>query len=212
MANKFALKFDVSKTEAVAERLRGLTAEQITKTTVPALNQVLDRTYDLARERITVGINLSDDYLRRKFKVVRATEARPTGEITAFGGSVNQTPLSRYNGQMVLVPKKNPNRTRYKGGQSRLGIPWDKKQGGVQVEVTRGNTTTLEHAFFQPLRGGNGLGVFTRSKTGVKRHRYGPAVYQLFRYQAERIEGDVLDDMDATIAAAAAKALQDALE
>lgn len=208
MARQYSLKFDVAKAEDLAKRLGTLTGEQIAQTTVPAVNQVLERTYDLARERITVGINLSDEYVRRRFRVKQATDGDPTGVITALGSRDMMTPLSRFGGQMVLAPKVHA-RSRNKG---KLQIPEGQKQKAVQVEVTRGNPSVLLYGFMLPLRGGNGLGVFTRSKEGVRKHRYGPSVYQLFRYQAERIEDDVLADMEATISTMVTQSMKDALE
>lgn len=208
MARSRALVFDGERAEALAKRLGLLSGDRIASTVVPAINAVGDRTYELSRDRITVGINLSDDYLRRRFSIKPATESNPKFAITAHGARDDMTPLSRYGGEMVLVPKKLP-RTRSKG---RLPIPAGQKQRGVTVEVTRGQPTSLLYGFMMPLRGGNGLGVFTRSRDGVRKHRYGPSVYQLFAYQIERIDDDVLDDFDKTLSQAAERALKDALE
>lgn len=208
MAKTYALTFSGDRADAVAKKLQGLTGKAIAQTIVGAINEVGDRTYELSRDRITVGINLTDEYLRRRFTVKPATEARPKFTITAHGSRDDLTPLSRYGVQMQLVPKKLP-RSR---GRGLLPIPAGQKQRAVTVEVTRGQPATLLYGFMLPLRGGNGLGVFTRSRDGTRRHRYGPSVYQLFRYQADRIEDDVLDDMDQTLTAAAEKAMKDALE
>lgn len=213
MARSFVVTFDVQKAERLAEKFGLLSADQIGRVTVPVLNQVTERTYDLARERITTGINLTDDYLRKRMSVAPATGAKPSASITALGDKSTLTPLSRYDAKMVLLPKRYP-RNRGTGLLPLNG----QRQAGVNVGVTRGTEKDISYAFMLPLRkgnvaGGNGLGVFTRPKDGGKyRHRYGPQVYQLFAYQASRIEDDVLDDMESSLTAAVVKATEDYLK
>jgi hypothetical protein len=208
---------NVQNVEALSDRLGRLTGKEIGAITVPVLNEVASRAYDLARDKITTTINLSDDYLRNRFRVDKATESKPAAVITALGGPGTETPLSRYGpAQMVLVPKKDK-RNR---GQGKLPLN-GMRQRAVTIEVTRGKPLSLLYAFAQPLRagntdGGNGLGVFTRikGKTGKKdyTHRYGPQVYQMFRTQIENIEEDVLDDMESSLLDAADEAIQKVLE
>jgi hypothetical protein len=74
----------------------------------------------------------------------------------------------------------------------------------------------LLFAFAQPLRagnvdGGNGLGVFVRSRYGELRHTYGPQVYQMFRTQIDNIDDHVLDDLDTTMLEEAETAIRLAL-
>jgi hypothetical protein len=213
MTRSFVVTFDVQKAEKLAEKFGLLSADQIGRVTVPVLNQVTERTYDLARDRITSGINLSDDYLRKRMSVTPATGAKPSAAITALGDKSTLTPLSRYDAKMVLQPKRS-SRTRGKGLLPLNG----QRQAGVNVGVTRGTEKDISYAFMLPLRkgnvaGGNGLGVFTRPKDGGKyRHRYGPQVYQLFAYQAARIEDDVLDDMESSLTEAVVKATEDYLK
>jgi hypothetical protein len=111
---RITIKFDVDKAQKLGERLGLLSGEQIAAITVPVVNQVAERTYNLAREKITTGINLSDDYLKRRFTVRKATPSNPTATITALGNPGSMTPLGRYDARMVLVPKKDP-RNRGKG-------------------------------------------------------------------------------------------------
>jgi hypothetical protein len=111
------------------------------------------------------------------------------------------TPLGRYNATPVYTPAKAKKSRPTTGG---LRIPTGMRQSGVQVEVTRGTPNTgFANGFLMPLKrgadaGGNGVGVFTRSG-GRLRHRYGPAVYQLFKTQIPNIEGEIGDDLEAEL-------------
>jgi hypothetical protein len=214
---KAFLTVNVENVVGLSDRLSRLTGSEIAAITVPVLNEVATRTYDMARDRITTTINLSDDYLRKRFRVDKATERNPKAVITALGGKENATPLGRYGPvKMVLIPKKDK-RNR---GQGKLPLN-GMRQRAVTIEVTKGKPLSLLYAFAQPLRagnvdGGNGLGVFTRikGKTGKKdyTHRYGPQVYQMFRTQIGNIEDDVLDDMEQSLLVAADNAIAKVLE
>ena len=190
----YALKFDSDKLARTATNLGNLSGEDIGKVVVNGLNTALDEIYDLARKPMNAGINLSDDYLRRKMYLTRATPTTPVASITAPGDRDHQTPLSRYGAKFNLVPVTTKAKSRSKG---LLPIPQGMKQRAVSVEVRQGGDLTLLYAFMLPLKrglesGGNGLGVFARSRDGKMHHRYGPAVYQLFRYQLQN--GKVIDD------------------
>ncbi len=216
MARTTALKVDVRQLEAFAGDLNDLTDAERGKTAVVALNEVIDRTYDLARTRINAGINLADDYVRRKMSVDHATVSRPVATITAPGDKSANVPLRNYDAKMVLVPSKRPGNTQ---GPRRLPIPFGMRQRAVEVQVTRGSPQSLTHGFMLPLRngtqaGGNGLGVFTRSRDGKVRHRYGPAVYQLFSHQINDtpFTSEVQEDLEDTLVAYAEAELQKALK
>lgn len=213
MARNYALKIDATKVESLAARLGRVTGEEFAVATTDSLNEVVDRTYDLARDRMIAGINLDDAYLRRRMTVRHATRNRPEASITANGSS--NTPLARYNAQPVIAPATS------KGvrGNPRLGLPAGQKQAGVTVEVIRGqrNDGFVPGGFLLPLRrgaevGGNGMGVFARTRNGELRHRYGPSVYQLFAYQAERIVEEVTDDLEDTLVERVNKAMEKALD
>lgn len=213
MARSFTFSFDVQSATRLAEKFGLLTADQISAVTVPVLNQVTERTYDLARDRITTGINLTDAYLRNRFTLKPATSGRPAASITALGNAASLTPLSRYDAKMVLAPKRD----RRNRGTGKLPLG-GMRQAGVNVGVTRGSNKDISYAFMLPLRygnaaGGNGLGVFTRPKGGGPyRHRYGPQVYQLFAYQVQRLDEDVLDDMEQSLGDAVTKSIEDFLK
>lgn len=211
----FALKLDTTQLEKLGDRLARATGEEIGQATVTSLNEVVDRTYDLARDRMIAGINLDDQYLRRRMTVKHATPGRPVAEITASGARNALTVLGRFDPRPVLVPTKRE-RTGASGPR-KLPIPFGMKQNGVLVEVRRNDLGDVEKGFLLPLRrgneaGGNGLGVFTRSRDGKLRNRYGPSVYQLFAHQVQGIVDDVTDDLEDTLAAQVDLALQKAIE
>ena len=215
-ARDYALKIDASHVVKLGERLAQASGEEIGRASVTALNEVMDRTYELARDKMIAGINLSDDYLRRRMTVARATPGKPVASITASGARNATTVLGRYDAKPVIVAN---NKGRPGKGNRRLAIPSGQKQGGVTVEVTRGNVSDgfVPRGFLLPLNrgteaGGNGFGVFARTRDGKLRHRYGPSVYQLFAYQVERIVNDVTDDLEDTLAKQVELAMQKAIE
>ena len=216
MARDYALKIDASQVVKLGERLAQASGEEIGRASVTALNEVVDRTYELARDKMIAGINLTDDYLRRRMTVAHATPGKPVASITASGARNATTVLGRYDAKPVIVAN---NKGRPGKGNKALGIPPGQKQAGVTVEVTRGKTSDgfVPRGFLLPLNrgteaGGNGMGVFARSRDGKLRHRYGPSVYQLFAYQVERIVNDVTDDLEDTLAEQVDLALQKAIE
>ena len=214
MATKTALRIDMAQVEALTGKIGKLEPAELGSNLVSAINEVADRAYDFARKRMTDSVNLTDDYVRRKMAVQAATAQRPEARITASGARSDMTPLSRYDAKMVLAPRKSPKARPTTGG---LRLPSGMRQRGVEVQVAKASGgATLLYGFMQPLRagveaGGNDLGVFTRSKSGVKRHRYGPAVYQLFRTQMPNITDDVGEDLQRTVGDAAEANLREIL-
>lgn len=216
MARDYALKIDATQVVKLGERLAQASGEEIGLASVTALNEVVDRTYELARDKMIAGINLTDDYLRRRMTLQHATPGKPVASITASGARNATTVLGRYDAKPVIVVN---NKGRPGKGNKALGIPPGQKQAGVTVEVTRGQISDgfVPRGFLLPLNrgtetGGNGMGVFARSRDGKLRHRYGPSVYQLFAYQVERIVNDVTDDLEDTLAEQVDLALQKAIE
>lgn len=214
MATKTALRINMAQVEALTGKIGKLEPAELGSNLVSAINDVADRAYDFARKRMTDSVNLTDDYVRRKMVVQAATAQRPEARITASGARADMTPLSRYDAKMVLAPRKSPKARPTTGG---LRLPSGMRQRGVEVQVAKASGgATLLYGFMQPLRagktdGGNGLGVFTRSKSGVKRHRYGPAVYQLFRTQMPNITDDIGEDLQRTVGDAAEANLREIL-
>ena len=198
------IKIDVAKVEGLGERLGKLTGTEIVAASVTALNSAMESAYDLARQRMVSSVNLDDPYIRTKMDVSPATLQKPKASIVAFGDKSFVTPLSRYPNQLLLAPRKttghqyNNKKRPYTGA---MKLPEGMRQKAVQVSVSRqGGGATLLYGFMQPLKagalaGGNGFGIFARDRYGKKLHRYGPAVYQMFKTLLPTIEGEVGDDL-----------------
>lgn len=223
MAKITALKLTTEKLEKLVPRLGELTGEALGKVVVRSVNDVAAATYDLARNRMLNGINLTDAYVRRKMDVELATAAKPTATITATG---TQTLLSEYrrvqhdrqvnwtNARIAAAGHKFgkwPGWTRRTGSQ-KLGIAPDRKTAGISAAPV--GRTNFGHAFSIPgKRDGSGnLIMFSRSPTtGKIRALLGPAVYQLFSYQVTHIIDDTLDALEDAVSAAVEDAIKEAI-
>ena len=80
-----AIKISIDQITQLADAVGTLDAKALGEAALTALNETVDRTYDLSRDRITTGINLSDDYLRRRMEVEHATGRNLEATITATG-------------------------------------------------------------------------------------------------------------------------------
>lgn len=198
-----AIKIGIDQITKLADAVGTLDAKVLGEAALTALNETVDRTYDLSRERITTGINLTDDYLRRRMEVEHATPRSLEATITATGDRSQLTRLAKYDAQMVIVPRTSKGKSRSKGLLPLNGG----KQAGVKVTVTKGQPKTLSDNYFILRLANHGaeekFGVFSRGK-GKKqgsalKHHYGPSVYQLFRYQAGQIVDEVADDLQQTL-------------
>ena len=193
-----AVKIDIDQVLALAGDLGRVDAKTFGTAAQAALNETIDRTYQLASDRMTAGINLSDDYLRRRMTTEHASGKTLEASITASGDRAAQTRLATYDAQMVIVPRKTTRASRSRGVLPLNGG----RQAGVTVTVSRGAPKTGASLFMLPLRAGAVLGdkfgVFVREKRRIK-HLYGPAVYQLLAHQAPRITDEVADDLQRTL-------------
>ena len=193
-----AVKIDIDQVLALAGDLGRVDAQTFGTAAQAALNETIDRTYQLASDRMTAGINLSDDYLRRRMTTEHASSKTLEASITASGDRAAQTRLATYDAQMVIVPRKTTRASRSRGVLPLNGG----RQAGVTVTVSRGAPKTGASLFMLPLRAGAVLGdkfgVFVREKRRIK-HLYGPAVYQLLAHQAPRITDEVADDLQRTL-------------
>lgn len=199
---------DLGDLQAEAAKLAAFNGTALADELAPALNAVADEVYATARERMIAGINLTDAYVQDHMQVSYASAAKGlVAEITAPGGRDDQTPLGRYFASQLMVADP-----RAKGDASR-GIPAGMKQAGVAVEVARGAARPVagNKAFVMPLLNNNGLGVFVRTKYGLKRHLYAPAPYQLFRVAAAELDDSAGDTLEQRLASVAERALQDAV-
>ena len=199
MARLTAVSIGVDQIKVLADDLGGASPAEFARAAVLAINETADRTYDLARDRITEGVNLSDPYLRSRMQVRHATSASPQAEITAPGSRENMTRLASYDPKLTIVPRQTTGRNRNRG---RLGIAQGSKQQSVQVTVIRGAEKTVDLGFLLRLRegseSGEKFGVFKREGKRMK-HLFGPSVYQLFAWQAPRLVDEVTDDLERTL-------------
>ena len=193
-----AVKIDIDQVLALAGDLGRVDAQTFGTAAQAALNETIDRTYQLASDRMTAGINLSDDYQRRRMTTEHASGKTLEASITASGDRAAQTRLATYDAQMVIVPRKTTRASRSRGVLPLNGG----RQAGVTVTVSRGAPKTGASLFMLPLRAGAVLGdkfgVFVREKRRIK-HLYGPAVYQLLAHRAPRITDEVADDLQRTL-------------
>ena len=208
-ARTLALKIDTRELDTLRDRLGEMTGEEIGRATVTALNGVVDRAYELSRERMIAGINLSDDYLRRRMRVEHATKGKPVASITASGARDDMTVLGRFDAKPRAVPTK----TQRPAGPRRVPVQPGQKQAGVTISMTKSNVDFIERSFMLPLRrgtqaGGNGYGVFARSRDGTLKHRYGPSVYQLFAYQAQTVSYAAKENLEETLVKQVSEVLQ----
>lgn len=202
---KYALSIKAPDLESLAGDISKLSGDAIGKAVVATLNESVDNAYDFARKRVTNGVNLRDSYVRRKMSVQHATAQKPEASITAQGTG---TPLSEYgrvqkerqvnwtNQKILSMGKKFgkwPGWTQRRGNAG-IGIEADRKADGQSVNVT-GQRVGFQHAFsLAGKRDGDGnLLMFSRNPgTSKLRVLYGPAVYQLFKYQLA--EGQFLEE------------------
>lgn len=198
-----AINISLDQIGRLADDVGRLDAQALGAAARTALNETVDRAYDLSRERITTGINLSDAYLRRRMVVDHATGNSLEASITATGDRSLMTRLAKYDAQMVIVPRTSKGKSRSRGLLPLGGG----RQAGVTVTVTKGQPKTLSDNYFILRLANHGaeekFGVFSRVKgktqSSALKHHYGPSVYQLFRYQTTQITDEVLDDLQQTL-------------
>lgn len=228
----FSVNIDVTALDRLAGRLDGISEVSLGVATRRAVNDAADSIYELARPRMNAGINLTDEYIKSRMKVTHATQGgKAEAVITGNGGKSDMTQLINYGAKQMVQRVNYTNSdilaagnqfrkwagwTKRTGSDMR-GIPVDQKQAGISVAVTRGSVKPIEHGFLVLLnrgteRGGNGLGIATRSK-GAKgkdnyKVRYGPSVYQLFRHVASGILDEARDELEANVVQYATELLE----
>jgi hypothetical protein len=224
----FNVKLDASQIEELADSLGQFDADALGQRLVETVNDVADRTYDLARRSILSGINLDRDYLESRFEVVHATGKKPVAEIvTPVRGKSAFSNLSRYGAVRFMQPVKHPERAQGDPGRK---FPVGQKAGVMAAEVTRGDVKSVGKKFVIPSikdRSGNpivfrGLGVPGTPKNPRDKGRrktprqaiepvLGPSVYQLFRFTAGQIQERVMDDLESAVVEMARKEFEKAL-
>jgi len=210
MASKFDIKIDVASVQGLGDKLSRLTPEALGAATVQAINDTTDSVYQIARTRMTATLSLTDEYIRRKMEVTRATTQTPEATISAVGRRSNMTSLSHYGAMQERKAVNNPARAK---GDEKRGIARGQKAAGISVEVTRGSRKLLAHGFTMPNKrdNSNNLLVFTRDRAGKVRARTGPSVYQLFRSAAQAVAPDAENQLRASLIEQADQAIARAL-
>lgn len=148
--NFFSIKIDASRVRDLADRVGQIDDERLGDMVVGVLNEVVETTYDLARNRIRAGINLTDTYVQARMEVKPATPGNPQAQIIGKGGKQYLTNLSHYGADVVSKDVNWSNETilsrgkkfgRYPGwteriGAQHMGIDPDEKLRKMTVKVT----------------------------------------------------------------------------
>lgn len=206
------LKVELSSLARMGELIARFEGEHLQELATSVVNDVADRTYELARTRMNAGITLTDAYMRDRMTVEQAQRStKPRAKITAVG---DVTGLSHYNPVQLTQPTKPG----AKGDPAR-GLPAGQKVAGYTVEVTRGArkqvrpdtnriVTLPRTGTGELIRDTEGNPVLFKRIAGAKTRNgkdkferlLGPAVYQLFKKQTGLIVEEVLDDLESTLA------------
>lgn len=227
MSNPFFIEIDPSQIKGLADKLAGLTPEQLGALTVAALNEATDNVYELARQRIRASVNLSDEYIKRKMTVTHASANKLTATITASGARPDITSLSHYGAMQETNPVNWSNQRiqaaghkfgKWPGwtertGSAPLGIAVNQKAAGKSVEVKPGARKSMTPMFSIPGKtdkDGNLL-IWKRNAANKLQVLAGPSVYQLFRAAAIVIEPEAEKQLMTNLSEMADKALRNAL-
>lgn len=157
---------------------------------------------------MTNGLTLTEQYVEAKMQVEKA---RPGAKVTAkIIAKRSVTLLGHYAPIVVTAPVKNPKRAK---GHSAIKVPAGEKAVGASVEVSRGSRKVIQPKGDAPDvvlwpskrdREGNPM-LFRitggRTEKGLPKMQalYGPAVYQLFRYQIDKLSDAVAEDLEAAL-------------
>ncbi|MQR02327.1 phage tail protein [Glaciimonas soli] len=205
-SSRFNITIDASGITGLAQSLGQFDSAQLATVSLQAVNTVAKHTYDTVRPRMNANINLTDAYLQDRMQLRLATN--PLNPKAIIAARYRHTRLANYASKQLLQPVKHPSIA--KGDPSR-GIPKGMKAAGISVEVTRGGRKAIPNGFTMPLNNGNGIGVFTRSRTTREvKHRYGPSVYQLFRTSVDAMVGDIEQELQDALIVQAERELQKA--
>lgn len=218
MAKSFELKTELADIERLVEKLGSLGESDLGEIAKQAVNDVSERTYDLAKRRMNQGLSLSDAYISSRTNLKLAASANRPRAVLGAAGAV--TTLGHYASKQLV----QPTRTKRVKGDPIRGIPKGQKQDGISVEVRRGNRKIVREGMndvFTLVKSGKqvldseGNPLIVRrigNGKGKMYPLYGPSVYQLFKYQVDKMFDDVSDDLEDTIIKAAEAAIEDAFK
>lgn len=203
--SKSAIESDFSRIDALEGRLDQLSGEDLQKAAAAAVNRVVDESYVLFKRAMTQGLTLTEQYVDAKMQTEKAVPAsRVTAKIIA---KRSVTLLGHYAPVVIMAPVKHPKRSK---GHAAIAVPAGQKAVGASVEVSRGSRKALKPLGDTPDvviwpskrdREGNPM-LFRltggRTSKGLPRMEalYGPAVYQLFRYQIDQLSDAVAVNLE----------------
>lgn len=203
-----AIETDVRSLDALADRIDRISGEELQQAAATAVNRIADESYVLFKRTMTTGLTLTEQYVDAKMRTEKATPGnRVVAKIIA---ARSVTLLGHYSAMVVTEPVKHPSRSK---GNSTLGIPAGQKVVGASVEVSTGNRKVIKPLGSDPdvvvwpsKRDREGNPMLFRL-TGGKNDKgkpnmealYGPAVYQLFRYQIGQLSDAVAADLEAAL-------------
>ncbi len=105
------ISLDLSKIQAISDKLIRLNSEAIGRVAVRSLNAVINRGFDGSRKQMLKGVNLTELYVKDHMQVDVANDPfKPVAKIIAFvpGGqgrpSVKSVNLRQYNPKLTLTP------------------------------------------------------------------------------------------------------------
>lgn len=213
MSVKFLdIRLDATRLDEVVRSLSRLDPEAIVGLSVKTVNKVASDVHGRTVDRIVDSLNITQSRVEVDLalrlastgqKLPTASVASPMRNVTLgrFDPGQHSKPVTWSNDRIQGMGKKfGPWRGWTKRtGDPKRGIAPNYKQSGVDVTVKRGQTKDIPGGFTMTLKegkaAGSNLGVFTRDDAGALKHRYGPAVYQLYRNYINQDEADIQDEL-----------------
>jgi hypothetical protein len=173
--------------DELASRLdRAADSTRIRLNLVDAVNDVTQRFELTAARAMNAGLALEDSYVRSKIK--------RTPAVAAGRGAVRAEIVTR--GDLTILGNYPHRQLNEAGTAVRSGASKGRRPSGARVEIRRGAAVTEPQWFVMKLRGTGGKeGIFVRTSEGRTKHIYGPSPYSLFRFQINRLQDDLQDDL-----------------
>ena len=203
-----AIETDVRSLDALVDRIDSVSGEELQQAAATAVNRIADESYVLFKRAMTTGLTLTEQYVDAKMRAEKATPGlRVVAKIIA---ARSVTLLGHYSPVLITTPVKNAKRAK---GNTALGVPAGQKPIGASVEVSTGNRKVIKPLGTDPDvvmwpskrdREGNPMlfrltgGKNAKGKPNMEA-LYGPAVYQLFRYQIGQLSDAVAADLEAAL-------------
>lgn len=201
--SRSAIDANFDPVSALGDRLDQISGEALQQAAAAAVNRVADSAYGLFKRAMTSGLTLTEQYVDAKMHTEKAV---PSNRVTAkIIAQHSVTLLGHYAPVVITAPTKKRSK-----GNPALGVPKGQKAIGASVEVSRGTRKVIKPLAASPDvvmwprkrdREGNPMlfrMIGGKSDKGLPKMQalYGPAVYQLFRYQINQLSDAVADDLE----------------